>query len=322
MIATTGSPLEKRGAERRSVLPRKTPDVASFLIQHFDRLAEAPGGIAKLRALTLQVAVSGKLPTTDLKEAVAEEYREETSDQLFPNNWRLLKFADHFDIQGGTQPPKDSFVYEPTPGYVRLFQIRDLGDTPVPTYIPEGSMCRYCKVGDILIGRYGASVGKIFWGQHGTYNVALAKFIFPTDAFVAGFVFLLLKSHFFQGPLANASRSAQAGFNKGDLAEIKFPLPPLAEQRRIVAKVEELMGLCDALEAAQREREAVRMRLRTSALHELASRDSDSNSSAFVLQLLSLLTANPEDVAPLRYLIVHLAAAGKLTGAAKNEVVA
>jgi type I restriction enzyme S subunit len=127
-------------------------------------------------------------------------------------------------------------------------------------------MCRYCKEGDILIGRYGASVGKIFWGQSGTYNVALAKLIFPSDAFVPEFIFLLLKSQFFQGPLANASRSAQAGFNKGDLAKIQFPLPPLAEQRRIVLKVEELMGLCEALEAAQREREALAEKLLNSVV--------------------------------------------------------
>jgi type I restriction enzyme S subunit len=63
------------------------------------------------------------------------------------------------------------------------------------------------------------------------------------------FAFLLLKSEYFQAPLASATRSAQAGFNKGDLAAINFPHPPIPEQHRIVAKVDEVMVLCDRLEA-------------------------------------------------------------------------
>jgi type I restriction enzyme S subunit len=104
------------------------------------------------------------------------------------------------------------------------------------------------------------------------------------------------------------------------IAELPVPLPPLAEQRRIVAKVAELMGLCDALEAAQQEREAVRARLRTSALHQLASlefgiRDSKlqiSGPAAFVLQHLLLFSATHEDLTPLRESVLQLAIQGKL----------
>jgi type I restriction enzyme S subunit len=78
---------------------------------------------------------------------------------------------------------------------------------------------------------------------------ALIKFIFPEDALDPTFAFWVLKSDFFQAKIAGASRSAQAGFNKGDLASIDFPIPPLAEQPRIVQKVEQLMALVDTLEA-------------------------------------------------------------------------
>jgi len=203
-----------------------------------------------LRKVILSLAVRGKLVKQDPKdESVEKKYLQEPKSEIYPFNWRVLNFGKYCDIQGGNQPEKSQFIDEPKKGYIRLYQIRDLGDKPVPTYIPEKTVSRYCHVGEILIGRYGASVGKVFWAQEGAYNVALAKFIYPEDAYFSGFVFWMLKSKVFQRHLSGASRSAQAGFNKGDLSSIGFPLPPLAEQKRIVAKVDELMALCDQLDA-------------------------------------------------------------------------
>src|SRR5205807_6803743 len=104
-----------------------------------------------------------------------------------------------FDIQGGTQPPKTRFIYEPRTGYVRLLQIRDFGDKPLPTYVPRNELLKTCRTEDILIGRYGASVGRICTGLEGAYNVALVKVIIPSILF-RGFVHLLLQSDWFQRP--------------------------------------------------------------------------------------------------------------------------
>jgi type I restriction enzyme, S subunit len=141
----------------------------------------------------------------------------------------------------------------------------------MPTFIREGSTKRFCRVGEILIGRYGASVGKIFWAQDGAYNVALAKFIYPNNALAPRFAFLALKSICFQSKLTGATRSAQAGFNKGDLADINFPLPPFAEQHRIVEKVDELMALCERLEAQLTATESDSRRLLEATLHHALS---------------------------------------------------
>ena len=59
-----------------------------------------------------------------------------------------------------------------------------------------------------------------------------------------------------------------------------FPLPPLAEQHRIVAKVDELMALCDDLEAAQVKRETRRDRLVEATLHGLNNGDASPESGA------------------------------------------
>ena len=55
----------------------------------------------------------------------------------------------------------------------------------------------------------------------------------------------------------------------GDAIALAFPLPPLAEQHRIVAKVDELMTLCDELAAAQNEREVRRDQLVVASLNRI-----------------------------------------------------
>lgn len=145
------------------------------------------------------------------------------------------------DIQGGAQPPASTFKDALEPGYVRFVQIRDFETDAHLTYIRQLPKWRYCSVDDVLIARYGASVGRICRGVAGAYNVALAKVI-PKEKVELGYLYYLLKSEFFQGPIAAMSgRSAQAGFNKDDLAAIRVPLAPLQQQLEITA----LLGCLD-----------------------------------------------------------------------------
>lgn len=289
---------------------------AERLLEVYEQISEAPDAIARLRTFVLNLAVRGKVGTGSLTESPLENYEANPEWEWLPENWRVLNFGRHCDIQGGNQPPKSQFSSEPRDGYVRLFQIRDLGSNPVPVYIPESSTKRFCKEGEILIGRYGASVGKIFWAQSGAYNVALAKFIWPEDALTPEFCFLLLKSDLFQTCLEGASRSAQAGFNKGDLAAVNLPLPPLAEQHRIVAKVDELMALCDRLEQARKMREEVRDKLTAASLARLTAPDTTPEDfpthAAFALEALPALTTRPDQINILRQTILNLAVRGKL----------
>jgi type I restriction enzyme S subunit len=282
--------------------------------EKFDQFADAPDAVAKMRELVLDLAVKGKLTDRDLKkESVGSKYSDEPSSDVLPANWRLLNFGKFCDIQGGNQPPKSQFSDEPRPGYVRMFQIRDLGERPVPVYISKESTNRFCREGEILIGRYGASVGKVFWAQDGAYNVALAKFIFPEDALLPAFAFWVLKSDFFQAEIAGASRSAQAGFNKGDLAAIDFPLPPLAEQKRIVAKVDELMALCDRLEAQQQERETRHAALARASLSRFTDAPTPANLNYLFHSSFSIHTSD------LRKSILTLAVQGKLVPQDPND---
>ena len=145
------------------------------------------------------------------------------SDSLSETNNLERPFTDLFEIEGGTQPPKSQFLYEPKEGYIRLLQIRDFGENPVPTYIPITRNLKRCKKDEILIGRYGASVGRICTGMEGAYNVALTKVV-PKQQIHNRYVFHLLNSPYFQEQLRKIERSAQNGFNKDDLADIYLPI--------------------------------------------------------------------------------------------------
>lgn len=170
-------------------------------------------------------------------------------EQSLPKGWVKLKFTDILDIKGGNQPPKSQFVNEPQEGYVRLLQIRDFGDKPVPTYVPLKQNQLECNEDDVLIARYGASIGRIVTGMKGTYNVALAKVISP-DILPKNFIKWYLKSDLFQGPITSTQRTAQNGFNKEDLENVLFPLPPLAEQERIVSKLDKLFAQHEKIKKA------------------------------------------------------------------------
>ena len=111
-----------------------------------------------------------------------------------PDSWCWIRHNDIFEISGGSQPPKSHFSDTPRDGYIRLYQIRDYGKNPVPIYIPIKEASKITRKGDIILARYGASLGKVFWAEDGAYNVAMAKviplyisnlickeFIFPFD---------------------------------------------------------------------------------------------------------------------------------------------
>jgi type I restriction enzyme S subunit len=101
-----------------------------------------------------------------------------------------------------------------------------------------------------------------------------------------------------------------------ELFEYPVAIPPLAEQQRIVAKVDELMALCDRLEAAQAEREARRDRLVAASLARVsqpaADAGSDARAAGFHLDHFARLTTRPEHVKHLRQSILNLAVRGRL----------
>jgi len=153
------------------------------------------------------------------------------------------------DFQGGSQPPKDQWIDHEKEGYIRMLQIRDFTqpDKDNVEFVRISKTIKTCNEDDILIGRYGASVGKILTGLAGAYNVAIIKTIPDASKLSKRFLYHYLNSPYFQNfILSVGSRAAQAGFNKDDLSDAQIPDFSLEEQSNVVSqldKVEELIVL-------------------------------------------------------------------------------
>ena len=215
--------------------------------------------LAKIRKEKELLVKEGKLKKFALTDSVIfkgddNKYWEKIGNEVIciddkipfeiPDSWCWIRHNDIFEISGGSQPPKSHFSDTPRDGYIRLYQIRDYGKNPVPIYIPIKEASKITRKGDIILARYGASLGKVFWAEDGAYNVAMAKVIplYISNLICKEFIFLFYCSSIYQNVVKDHSRCAQAGFNKDDLSELFFPLPPYDEQIRIVHKYKEAVA--------------------------------------------------------------------------------
>lgn len=187
------------------------------------------------------------ISTGDIRQTTLDAITEEEIPFDIPSSWKWVKHNDLFEIVGGSQPPKSNFKDIPDEGDVRLYQIRDYGDTPVPVYVDRNLVSKFTEEGDILLARYGGSLGKVFWAKEGAYNVAMAKIVmlYKTELVDRSYLYYYYLAPLYQNLVKGSNRAAQGGFNKDDLNALMFPLPPLEEQHRIVTKIEELLPYVD-----------------------------------------------------------------------------
>ncbi|MFA6428176.1 MAG: N-6 DNA methylase [Candidatus Buchananbacteria bacterium] len=162
------------------------------------------------------------------------------------NKWPIINLGDVCDFSGGSQPPKEKFIYSPKDGYVRFIQIRDFGENGVETYIPISSKNKLSAKDDVFIARYGASLGRICTGLEGAYNVALLKAIPDTSRLNKKFLYYLLQSDYIQQKIEQyGARAAQAGVTPADLKPIKIPLPSIEAQEQIVKEIESKQAIIE-----------------------------------------------------------------------------
>ena len=139
----------------------------------------------------------------------------------------------------------------------------------------------------------------------------------PAVSEMTDFLHKLVLSPYFQAFIFGEQTGAgRGGLPKNRMDRIAVALPPLAEQHRIVAKVDELLGFCDRLEEARAAREDTRDRLTRASLALLSAPDTDDvafrSHACIALDALPALTARADQVKHLRQTILELAVRGRL----------
>ena len=249
---------------------------------NFELLADALGGVPKLRELILQLAVQGKLvpqdPADEPASVLLERIRAarngqgklwQTEAQLVedapyavPEGWTWVTIGDIVThngvfIDGDWVESKDQ---DPN-GQVRLIQLADVGDgvyrDKSSRYLTEYKAielgCTYLKAGDVLIARMPDPLGRacIFPGDSKPSVTVVDVCIVRTGTEDIDHRWLVhaVNSLYFRAAINQVkSGTTRERISRGNLAKLKLLLPPTAEQRRIVAKVDQLMALCDELE--------------------------------------------------------------------------
>jgi type I restriction enzyme, S subunit len=250
---------------------------------HFDTLFTTEASIDALKQTLLQLAVMGKLVAQDpndepaselLKRIQAEKARliaegkikqdkplaaitEEEKSFDLPQGWAWVKPGEFsIKITDGEHfrpPTEEKGIY-----FLSAKDVREEGVSLAdPLFISEETAKKALQrcnpeYGDLLIVSRGATVGRMCKVNIQEKFCLLGSVILvkPTTLVLSDYLSISLKSPSSFSLLINASGStAQPAIYLKDLKEITLSLPPIEEQHRIVAKVDELMSLCDQLKS-------------------------------------------------------------------------
>lgn len=336
------------------------------LLELYDRISDVEDAIPRLRRFVLDLAVRGKLveqdasdePAAELLKRIAQEEARlvetgkiknrpslpKVSDMdapfSIPDTWHWTRFGSIVDFSAGRTPARNESAFWNTGDHCWV-SIADMSDgqtlTETKETVSEESRQQVFKSEPeepgTMIMSFKLTIGKIArLGVPAFHNEAIIS-IRPHLPALDPLLFKVLPDLARGGDTKGAIKGAT--LNRESLSNILIPLPPLAEQQRIVAKVDELMALCDRLEQARAGREAVRDRLTTASLARLTAPESDAQAlpaevgtgsapdnaantsifqshARFVLQSLPTLTTRPDQIKTLRQTILNLAVRGKL----------
>ncbi len=318
---------------------------------NFELLAEAPNGIQKLREMTLQLAVQGKLVPRVEQDGTGKnvlEKNREKRDQLIksgaikkpkklppidndecqfilPEHWTWARLGDvtNYGYSDKVLPvnlKKSLWILELediekiTSRLLKIVRIKDR---------ESKSSKNVFKSGDVIYGKLRPYLDKVVIASED--GVCTTEMI-PIRGYygiVPKYLRWVLKSPFF---IAYANRSTHGmnlprmGTDKARLALI--PIPPMEEQKRIAAKIDELMALCDDLEARQQNVHHTCIKLNDASINKLVNASTSDKLKKHWNRIhtnFNLLYRKPENIDKLRKAILQLAVQGRLVPQDAND---
>ncbi len=320
---------------------------AEQLLQHFERISDAPDAIKTLRGFILDLAVRGKLVEQDSGEEVVTVLLDEIKSRMrrlrkthvfsfvgpsdipfaLPPGWTWCRIGEACEKSGSGSTPrggKDVYKKNGIP-FLRSQNIYNDGlrlDDVV--FIDDQTHQRMSGTRvlpcDLLLNITGGSIGRCakvpvdFGEANISQHVAIIRL---AARGIEDYIHWMILSPYFQSFVDKSQTGAgRGGLPKNRMDSIPIPLPPLAEQHRIVAKVDELMKLCDQLEAAKAEREKCRDSLVAASLQRLnqpaEEKETFRKHARFTFNNLSRITTRAVHIKQLRQTILNLAVRGKL----------
>lgn len=325
---------------------------AALLLDHCDQVFEAPGAIARLRRFVLDLAVRGRLvpqestdkPAPELLKQIEGERNgqsrrairrskphESIGDFPFdlPASWAWVPLGATGNVFSGNSINAETraklgktrqgrpFIATKDVGY-GLDELEYVNGLLVDPSEGQFKVARdksvlICAEGGSAGRKIGLTRGEVCFGNkllaNETWSVVLpeyVRYVYMSDFFFANF--------------SKEMTGVIGGISIGKFVQLPFPLPPFEEQQRIVSKVDELMALCDQLEAAREAHEATRGRLAASSLARLNTPvRAGLTDVRFAIEALPCITARGDQVKQIRRTILNLAAQGRLVDRVLGE---
>jgi type I restriction enzyme S subunit len=323
------------------------------LLKNIDKIIEAPNGIEKLRQTVLQLAVQGKLVEQDpndepaselLKKIKAEKVKQiiegKTKKQYepipikeiealikLPKGWAVEKIGNILSTTSGGTPSRVNNIY--WGGKIPWLKSGELNDniniTSSEEFITEeglnNSSAKMFTKGSVIMALYGATAGKVgILGFNTTTNQAVCCFHTNQFIFNQYLYYFLLASR--SKILNECFGAAQPNISQDYVKKMLFILPPLAEQQRIVEKVNELMNLINELANKKETREQKKITLNISSIDKLLNsktREEQKQNWKRINTNFNILYSQKENVDKLKQAILQLAVQGKLVEQDPND---
>lgn len=315
---------------------------ADLLLDNLAPIAAGPGGVARLRELILKLAVRGNLGTQHLMDEpvsmLLEEIRKEkgrlgkggklrkeiSSKSLdgadlpftIPKNWMWTSFGEVTFNRDGERIPIQKSERETRHGPYDYYGASGVIDS-IDGYLFDKPLLLIGEDGANLINR-STSIAFIAHGKYWVNNHA--HVLDGISITFLRYLEIYINSINLQPYITGM---AQPKMNQAKMNSIPVPLPPLAEQHRIVQKVDRLMALCDDLESRQQAEREERHRLRTAslrALEEAATAEEAERAWAHVAGEFGRLVDTVEDAKEFRALLLQLMVKGVLSFSLPDNV--